>query len=126
MAGGLEIPGISCDGCGGTLLVDESVRYVVDIRVYAAYDPMEITQADYEKDHAAEIQRLVEACKGMSAQELEDQVYREFRFHLCPACQKRYLRDPLGRGAASPSEETSGSAAREAPEPRPGECGPPE
>ena len=101
MPGGLEIPGISCDGCSKTLLIDESVRYVVDIRVYAAYDPMEIMRADYEKDHGEEIARLIEACQKTPAQELEDQVYREFRFHLCPPCQRRYLQDPIGRGAPS-------------------------
>lgn len=121
MGGGLEIPGISCDACGKTLLVDESVRYVVDIKVYAAYDPMEITQADYEKDRSEEIRRLVEACKRMSAEELEDQVYRDFIFHLCPGCQKRYLKDPLGKGTFLPAEETTGSStSREAPDPGPG------
>jgi len=32
------------------LLLDESVRYEVRIRVHAAYDPMEITREDLERD----------------------------------------------------------------------------
>ena len=124
MGGGLEIPGISCDRCGRTLLVDESVRYVVDVRVYAAYDTMEITRSDYEKDHREEIREALDACRKMSADELEDQIYREFRFHLCPPCQKRYLRDPLGTGSGPRPPETSGSGAlREGPDAGPAEPG---
>ena len=33
-------------------------------------------------------------------QELEDQVYKNFRFDLCPECHKKFLKDPLGREAA--------------------------
>ena len=40
----------------------------------------------------------------MDPQALEDAVHKEFRFDLCMACQRRYLRDPLcraGRAAGS-------------------------
>ncbi|MCZ6692062.1 MAG: hypothetical protein O7H41_20955 [Planctomycetota bacterium] len=106
MSGDLEITGISCDACSKSLLVEESVRYVVDIRVYAAYDPLEITQQDYREDRREEIRQLLEACEKMSAEELEDQVYRSFRFHLCPGCQRRYLRGPLDglRGSPPPGQ----------------------
>lgn len=124
MGGNLEIPGISCDGCSRTLLVDESVRYVLDIRIYAAYDPMEITRADLGKDRAGEIQALVEACKKMTPEELEDQVYKELRFHLCPPCQKRYIRDPLGKEApGGPGEETSSATGQGGKTGGPGEAG---
>ena len=32
------------------------------------------------------------------AEDLEDQVYKTFRFDLCPSCHEAYLKDPLGRG----------------------------
>ena len=38
--------GITCDRCGKSLLIDESVRYEVKIVVQAAYDPMELTAED--------------------------------------------------------------------------------
>ena len=37
---------------------------------------------------------------GMDEQELEDQVYKSFRFDLCPECHKKFLKDPLNREAA--------------------------
>ena len=102
-------PGLVCDGCQKSLLVDESVRYVVDVKVYAAYDPMELTRADLKEDPRPKIEELIEACKNMSAEELEDQVYKEFRFHLCPACQKEYIREPLPEGlSASKAGEAAG------------------
>lgn len=104
--GELTFPGLGCDGCQKSLLVDESVRYVVEVRVYAAYDPMELTRDDLREDPRAKIADLIEACKRLSAEELEDQVYKEFRFHLCPSCQKEYIREPLpeGLGARKASE----------------------
>ena len=90
--------------------MDESVRYVVDVKVYAAYDPMELTRADLEQDTRPKIQDLIEACKRMSAEELEDQVYKEFRFHLCPPCQREYIREPLPDGL---SARKAGEAAGE-------------
>ena len=111
---GFQIPGISCDGCQKSLLVDESVRYVVEVRVYAAYDPLEITRADLAADRREELEQILEACRTRSAEELEDQVYKEFRFHLCPPCQKKYIRDPLriqaagGQVASPPAGEPAG------------------
>ena len=89
--------GISCDICDKSLLIDEDVRYVADIRVYAAYDPLELTQADLARDRTREIQRLIEQIEAMSEERLQDGVYRRFTFDLCPACQRKYLQDPLGK-----------------------------
>lgn len=95
--------GLVCDVCGKPLLVDEDVRYVVDIRVYAAADPMELTQADLDKDHLAEMRRILDAIKHRDAQELEDEIHQEFTFHLCPMCRKVYVKDPIGRSGAANS-----------------------
>ena len=40
---------------------------------------------------------IIEQMEGMDPDELEDQVYKSFRFDLCPACHQRYLEDPLFR-----------------------------
>lgn len=90
----------SCDLCGKELLVEEDLRYVVKIEVYAAYDPLEITEEDLEEDHMEEISQLIKQMDDMDEQELEDQVYKNFRFDLCPECHKKFLKDPLGREAA--------------------------
>jgi hypothetical protein len=91
------VEGATCDRCGEPLLVRSDVRYEVRIEVKAAYDPLEITDDDLDQDHAARIKELLRQMEGLSEQEAQDQVYRAFKFDLCPACQKRYLKDPLGR-----------------------------
>lgn len=87
--------GISCDMCGGALLVDSEVRYEVRIEVKAAYDPMEITREDLKRDFKAEMQRLLERMAGMTKEEAEASVYKTFTFDLCPPCQKVYVRTPI-------------------------------
>jgi hypothetical protein len=90
----------SCDLCGKELLVEEDLRYVAKIEVYAAYDPLEITEEDLEEDHMEEISELIKQMDDMDEQELEDQVYKSFRFDLCPECHKKFLKDPLSRDAS--------------------------
>jgi len=87
----------TCDMCGKPLLADEDVRYIVKVEVYAAYDPMEVTEDELEEDHLSEMSEIIERMKDMDTEELEDQVYKSFRFDLCPACHQAYLRDPLFR-----------------------------
>jgi len=89
----------TCDLCGKPLLADEDTRYVVQVEVYAAYDPMEITEADLAEDKSEEVQELLDEMADMDAEQLEDQVHKTFRFDLCQACQARYVQDPLSRGA---------------------------
>jgi len=92
--------GLTCDLCGKALLVDEPVRYEARIQVAAAYDPLELTADDLRRDHRAEIRALIARMADMDPQELEDAIHKEFRFDLCMACQRRYIRNPLGRGDA--------------------------
>ena len=89
--------GISCDRCDKGLLIDEPVRYQVLIRVQAAYDPMEITAEDLDRDLAAEMKATLEKLRTISPDAAQDEVFRELRFDLCMKCQKEYLRTPLPR-----------------------------
>lgn len=89
--------GIVCDRCDRSLLVHEDVRYEVLIRVTAAYDPLELS-ADALKGAADlddEIRRLTRAVEGRTAEDLEAEVFKEFRFDLCLRCQREYLQAPL-------------------------------
>jgi len=95
---------LTCDLCGKALLIEEGVRYEARIQVYAAYDPLEITDADLAKDHRAELRRLLEELEHLDPQEVEDSVYKEFLFDLCPACQRRYLRHPLPPAPPGPTD----------------------
>ena len=91
---------LTCDRCGGPLLVGEPVRYEARIQVYAAYDPLELTPDDLAGDHRAHMRALLAQMADMDPEELEDGVYKEWRFDLCMACQRRVLLDPLPRGPA--------------------------
>ncbi len=88
--------GISCDGCGDGLLIESDVRYLVKIEVFAAYDPLEITRNDLDRDLWGEMARLLERLAKEDPRNLEDQVYKKFQFDLCPRCHAEYLHDPLG------------------------------
>ncbi len=89
--------GISCDRCGKGLLVDEDVRYLVKIEVWAAYDPLEIGPDDLAADRSGEIADLVGRLREMTEQEAMDSVYRKFVYDLCPSCQREYLKGPISR-----------------------------
>ena len=96
--------GLTCDACGEALLADSDVRYVLDVRGYAAYDPMELTLDDLAADHRAEMERLLRAMEGVDPAELEADVHKEFRFDLCPPCWKRFRLDPLAGLRRHPPE----------------------
>ena len=99
--------GLICDRCSANLLVDSDVRYLVKIEVYAAYDPLELSAGDMERDIEGEMAALLASMKTMGPKELENQVYRRFTFDLCPQCQKTFLADPLGRGVGDDAEKES-------------------
>ena len=87
--------GICCDGCGEPLLVDSNVRYVVKVQVYAAYDPLEITEDDLEKVTPEAWNDLMEELNDADADTLESEVHISFQYDLCPACRRTYVKDPL-------------------------------
>ncbi len=89
--------GMTCDMCGKVLLGEgESVRYVARVELFAAYDPLELTQKDLDRDLSAEIRHLLRQVEDADPRALEEDVYKEFRFDLCPTCHKKVLADPLG------------------------------
>lgn len=87
---------LTCDRCGGGLLLDAPVRYEVRIEVKSAYDPLELTSEDLAKAEG-ELRDLLAKLKDYSADQAQDEVYRDFRFDLCATCQKLFLKNPLGR-----------------------------
>ena len=87
--------GLYCDGCGEPLLVDGNVRYVTKIEVFAAYDPLEITEEDLAQANEKSWREIMAELKNKSAAELESDVYLQMRYDLCLACRKAYVQDPL-------------------------------
>jgi hypothetical protein len=90
---------LTCDRCGGGLLLDAPVRYEVRIEVKSAYDPLELTDEDLDKAEE-ELKKVLEQLKDYSAQKAQDEVYRAFAFDLCATCQREFLAAPLGKPIA--------------------------
>ncbi len=89
----------TCDGCGKKLR-NGSDHHVVKLEVYAAGDPIALTEADLEDDHMEAVSEILQDMEELDeVAEIESSSqYR--RYDLCPSCCKRFLRDPLGRDAA--------------------------
>jgi hypothetical protein len=94
-----------CDLCGREIRA-KTIHYELRIEVKAAYETMEINLADLLKDHAEEIESLVQEMEEADPQQLQDDVYKAFHFHLCRACQQHYIASPL------PPARPSGSGTR--------------
>jgi hypothetical protein len=90
---------ITCDLCGKEIVPGGDPRYVVKIEVHAAHDPLEITEADLEEDHMEAVSQLLRDLEDGSAdaEDLMPPTNKQFRYDLCPRCQKKYLADPLGK-----------------------------
>jgi hypothetical protein len=84
--------------CGRAISEAQDTRYIVKIEVSSAYDPLELSDDDFA-DHSQDIHELLDEMADMDADDLQDQVYKSFRYDLCPACHEAYLKDPLGRAA---------------------------
>src|SRR5439155_14522156 len=94
LAAGEFMVTIICDRCGQPMDKGQ-LRYVAKIQVFAAYDPLEISFDDLQKETKAEIQKLLKQREGKSEAELMKKVVTAFEFDLCPTCQREYVREPL-------------------------------
>ena len=83
-----------CDRCGRPIQQGQ-LRYIAKIQVFAAADTLEITLEDLLRDSRREIERLLQQCEEMSEEDLMRDVFVQFHFDLCRACQKAYLANPL-------------------------------
>jgi len=81
----------ACDICGRRMQENDDDRYIFKIEIYAAAPTLELTKKDLEKDHAAEIQRLVEQLSKQDPDQVESAVYRKFHYDLCRTCQKKIM-----------------------------------
>lgn len=84
-----------CDGCGLDLERDGSNHYILKMEAYAAAGRLDFSREEVERDHEAEMKRLIAELEKRSPDELEDQVYRNMRIDLCPECHRRFLLSPL-------------------------------
>jgi hypothetical protein len=94
---------ITCDLCGRD--VPTHAHYIVRIDVYADPSMPEMWMHELEEmDFPSTYVKLFDQMKHMSADELQDQVHRQMEYHLCPACQRDYLANPLGKPRGRPPD----------------------
>ena len=89
-----------CDLCKRDLDPDRDLRYVVKVAVYAAFDPTVADEEDDDRDHLQEIQDILERLGDAESDQVDDDVYKELRFDLCPECRRKFVKNPLGRETA--------------------------
>jgi hypothetical protein len=86
----------TCELCDRVLPKDAS--YVVRIDVFADPSMPKLSGEDLEEmDFDKAFAELIEQMKHLSADDLQDQVHRRFEYRLCPACQRRFLANPMGK-----------------------------
>ncbi len=88
----------TCDFCGCEM--GES-RFVAKMEIYPAFDPEELDEGNLDSDHLQEISEIIAEMELSGDQQLEDCGAKFFRFDLCPECQRKFVKDPLGRDALS-------------------------
>ena len=91
-----------CDRCRAELTPGEGSFYVVRIEALADPTPPNFSLEDLQRSPRAEIRRLIEQMRGLSAQEALDQVYRRLVLYLCGPCYRRWIENPAG-GDSDPS-----------------------
>ncbi len=86
----------SCDMCGRSIIPEEDVRYVVKIEAYAACDPMDADDNDFDEELIDDFDEEDEdEFDNFDSDDQEDVDYKTFRFDLCSKCHNKYLQDPL-------------------------------
>lgn len=87
----------TCDVCKRPLDPKDDLRYVVKVEVFAAFDPLDLGEQNEDRDNLEDLQDILDGADEVRAEELDNDVYQQLRFDLCPDCRKRFLKNPLGR-----------------------------
>jgi hypothetical protein len=92
----------SCDICGKDLTSDGTPRYVVKMEAFAATDPALLTDEDMDADHVEEMAQLLNAIEdGVENAPETLPTCQKLRFDMCAICYRKFVKDPLGRDAAT-------------------------
>ena len=85
-----------CHRCGAVLERGQGSFYIVRLEAFADPTPPDFDDHESVADLALEWERLLDQMRGMSEQELMDQVYRRMTLHLCAACYRKWIERPVG------------------------------
>ncbi len=86
----------TCDACQRLIDAEKEARYVVRLEVYEALGDTTASTYD-EADHLQEIEDIIERIDDLSDDQLDDDLYKQVRYDLCPQCRKRFMQNPLGK-----------------------------
>jgi hypothetical protein len=84
----------SCDLCGCQI---EDQRYVVNIELFPAFNPDELTSADLDVDHLHAVSQSILQGDDLMLPAEDVGKTGTLQFDLCQECQLRFRRDPLGK-----------------------------
>jgi len=91
----------SCDRCGCRLDPRNDLRYVVNIEVFAAMDPLCDNEDEEDRDHLLEIHEILERLEDSESEDIGGDVYQRSRHDLCPECAKKFSQQPVAAGSVS-------------------------
>ena len=80
-----------CDNCGCEIETGKT-RYKIRVDIYAAYDTLQISEEDLNKDHLVEIAKLIKKIEEMDPQEVSAEVHEAVEMDLCQNCRKLFHR----------------------------------
>jgi hypothetical protein len=87
---------VLCDLCNRA--IPPGADYLVKIEVYADPSMPQVTSQELEEtDFDQAFADLIEEMKGLSADDLQDDVHRHFEYRICRPCQRKFLANPLGK-----------------------------
>jgi hypothetical protein len=87
---------VTCEMCGR--IVERHASYVVRIEIFAdpsmpPVDGEALAASDYEQM----MEDLMDQMNGMTSDDLQDDVHRQFEYRVCRPCQRLLLSNPLGK-----------------------------
>jgi hypothetical protein len=86
----------SCDRCRKTIDAQET-RYVVQLEVHVALEPVELDEEDDDRDYLEEIQEILEKLDDSDDIETPRRHTSGHRtFDLCPDCYRKFIQNPVG------------------------------
>jgi hypothetical protein len=86
----------SCDRCRKTIDPQDEVRYIVNLEVHAAIEPVDLDEDEDDRDYLEEIQEILEKLEDVADEPIRRHGSSQRTFDLCPACYRKFIQNPVG------------------------------
>lgn len=87
----------SCDRCNQKIASQDEFRYVVRMEVRAALDLGTGLDNEADRDPLMELHEILESAEDAESDLVDEDVYQQLRYDLCPECYRKLMRNPVGR-----------------------------